>query len=117
MEADNGQFDLNKAVAEHSEKKGYAHGVKFFFDKILASQAVRHSKHYELAKKFEESLDDLIAKDSSTALVELVNMFPEFYEDGELPEQYVLEGLTVPFDNISEYLMHLRQLYNLDYYA
>ncbi len=110
------EFNIKQAVSATTEKEGYAQGVKYYFKKIRKSPAVIHSEYYGLVKKFEAALEDLVRDESSTALVELIEIFPQFYKDGELPEQFVLEDLTVAFNNISEYLMHLRELYNLDYY-
>ncbi len=112
----NSSFDLDRFVKRTSEKKGYAQGIRYYFRKIRNNPAVINSEYYDIVKKFDLALKDLIKDDSSTALVELIELFPDFYKDGELPESFVLEGLTVAFDNISEYLMHLRSLYNLDYY-
>ena len=55
-------------------------------------------------------------EESTTALVELNNILPEFYPNGELPDLFIVEDLKKAFENLSEYLMHLRKLYNLDYY-
>ncbi len=109
-------FNIDEAVLKNTEKKGYAYGVDYYHQMIMGNPVVKHSEYYELAKKFDESLKDLISKESSTALVELINMFSEYFEDGELPEIFVSEGLKVAFDNMSEYLMHLKQLYDLDYF-
>ena len=112
--ADIENFNIEEAVIKHTEKKGYAYGVDYYLQMVLGNPVVKHSEYYELVKKFDESLTDLINKESSTALVELVDMFPGFYKDGELPGIFVSEGLKVAFDNMSEYLMHLKQLYDLD---
>ena len=110
-------FDLNRAVEMYSEKKGYTEGVKYYHKIIKGNRAVRHSDYYKLVQKFDASLKDFASSESTTALVDLTNIFPEFYAEGDLPELFVSEGLEVAFNNISEYLMHLRKLYNLDYYA
>ena len=110
-------FDLDRAVEMYSEKKGYTEGVKYYHKIIKANRAVRHSDFYKLVLKFDAALKDFVKEESTTALVDLTNIFPEFYEKGVLPDLFISEGLEVAFDNISEYLMHLRKLYNLDYYA
>ena len=74
------------------------------------------SEYFELVKTFDASLKDFTTDESTTALVELNNTLPKFYVDGKLPDVFIAEGLKVAFDNMSEYLMHLRKLYNLDYY-
>ncbi len=109
-------FDISKAVKEHSEKKGYAEGVSYYFKLIRDNKAVKHSEYTELVKKFDDALNDFRNEESTTALADLNIMLPEFYVDGTLPDVFIAEGLKVAFDCMSEYLMHLRKLYNLDYY-
>ena len=110
-------FDLKKAVEEYSEKKGYTEGVVYYHKLIIGNTAVRNSEYFWIVKKFDEALNDFVEKESTTALVDMDNIFEEFYVDKELPDVFKVEGLKVAFDNISEYLMNLRKLYNLDYYA
>lgn len=109
-------FDLKRAVEQYSEKKGYSEGVKYYHKIVKGNRAVRHSEYYFLVMKFDAALKDFIKQESTTALVDLTNIFPEFYKNGVLPDVFISEGLQAAFDNISEYLMHLRKLYNLDYY-
>ena len=111
------KFDIGKAVEEYSAKKGYAEGVKYYHKIIRGNSAVRNSKYYDLVLKFEKALKDFVYEESTTALVDLTNIFPEFYkEDGRLPDVFISEGLTYAFDNISEYLMELSKIYNLELY-
>ena len=111
------KFDIGKAVEDYSAKKGYAEGVKYYHKIIRGNAAVRNSKYYSIVMKFEKALKDFVYEESSTALVELNNIFPEYYQEtGKLPDVFVSEGLTMAFDNISEYLMNLSKLYHLDYY-
>ena len=111
------KFDIGKAVEEYSAKKGYAEGVKYYHKLIRGNRAVKHSKYYDTVLKFEKALKDFVYEESTTALVDLTNIFPEYYkENGKLPDVFVSEGLTFAFDNISEYLMELGKIYNLDYY-
>ena len=110
-------FDIKKAVEEYSEKKGYTEGVVYYHKLIIGNTAVRNSEYFRIVKKFDEALTDFVEKESTTALVDMNNLFTEFYIDNELPDVFIVEGLKVAFDNMSEYLMNLRKLYNLDYYA
>ena len=109
-------FNLGKVVEEYSEKKGYTEGLKYYFNIIKNNKAVRHSEFFDSVKKFDASLKDFVDEESTTALVELNNILPEFYPNGELPDLFIVEDLKKAFENLSEYLMHLRKLYNLDYY-
>lgn len=109
-------FNLKKAVEEYSEKKGYTEGLSYYFKMIVDNKAVRHSEYFPLVKRYGKALTDFVVKESTTALVDLTNILPEFYKDGDLPDVFKTEGLKVAFDNMSEYLMHLTKLYNLDYY-
>ena len=110
-------FDLNKAISKFSEKKGYTEGVKYYYKILKGNRAVRNSEYYEIVKKFGTTLDDFVDKESTTALVDLSIILKEFYPEGTLPDIFVSEGLSTAFNCISEYLMHLGSLYNLDYYA
>lgn len=111
------KFDIGKAVEEYSAKKGYAEGVKYYHRLIRGNRAVRNSKYYDLVLKFEKALKEFVYEESTKALVDLTNIFPEYYcKDGKLPDVFISEGLTFAFDNISEYLMELGKLYNIDLY-
>ena len=110
-------FNIQAAVEQYSDKKGYTEGVKYYHKIIINNQAVRHSDYFNIVKKFDKSLKEFVDKESTTALADLTTILPEYYcEDGELPDVFIAEGLQVCLDNISEYLMHLRKLYNLDLY-
>jgi hypothetical protein len=101
----------------YSEKKGYTEGVKYYYKVIKGNRAVRNSDFYSILKKFGAALKDFEENESTTALVDMTNIFPEFFVDGHLPDLFVSEKLTIAFDCISEYMMHLGELYHLDYYA
>ncbi|SNU05751.1 hypothetical protein SAMN06297422_10511 [Lachnospiraceae bacterium] len=109
-------FDLKKVVEEYSEKKGYTEGVIYYYKLIKANKAVRHSEFAETVKKFGDVLDDFVKDENTTALIDLNNILLEFYVENNLPDIFIVEGLKPAFENMSEYLMHLRKLYNLDYY-
>ncbi|MBO4863989.1 MAG: hypothetical protein J5517_06470 [Eubacterium sp.] len=109
-------FDLNKAVEQYSEKKAYTEGVLYYHKLIKGNKAIRHSDFYPAIKKFDAALKDFIKTDSTTALVDLTNIIPEYFVEGEVPDIFETEGLKVALDNLSEYLMHLRKLCNLDFY-
>ena len=70
-----------------------------------------------IVKRFDTALRDFVNKESTTALVDMTNIFPELYQnEGGLPDVFITEGLATALDCISEYMMHLGKLYNLDYY-
>ena len=103
---------------QYPEKKGYAEAVRYYFKIIYSNRAVKNSEKYmPVVMKFKAALKDFVDHESTTALVDLVNTFPQFYEEGELPDIFDSEGLKIAFDGISECLMRLRKLYNLDYWA
>ncbi|MCR4845650.1 MAG: hypothetical protein K5865_02820 [Eubacterium sp.] len=111
------KFDIGKAVEEYSAKKGYAEGVKYYHKLIRGNAAVRNSKYYSIVMEFEKTLKDFLYEDSTSSLLELNNIFRKFYqESGKLPDVFIAEGLTIAFDNTSEYLMNLSKIYNLDLY-
>lgn len=109
-------FDINKAVEEYSEKKGYTEGVTYYYKIISDNQAVRHSEYYDLVKQYGAALKEFRDTESIEALKEMNSIFPKFYQDGVLPDVFIVEGLKPAFDNTSEYMMHLRKIFNLDFY-
>ena len=109
-------FDIHSAIGKYSEKKGYTEGVKYYFKMIKSNRAVRNSQYFPIVKRFDAALNDFVAQESTTALVDLTNILPEFYGEEGLPDVFVAEGLEIAFNCISEYLMHLSELYHLDYY-
>ena len=108
------QFNLNKVVQEYSEKKGYTEGVCYYHKLIKSNNAVRNSKYYSIVQKFDAALKVFLKEDNSESLLEVTKVFPEYYENGELPELFESEELRFAFDNISEYLMNLSKIYGLD---
>ncbi len=116
MATGNELFDINKAVEEYSEKKGYTEGVTYYYKLICDNQAVKHSEFYDLVKEYGAALKEFRENESLEALKEMNTIFPKFYQDGVLPDVFVVERLKMAFDNISEYMMHLRKIFNLDFY-
>ena len=116
MAENNGLFDIKKAVEDNSEKRGYAEGVQYYYNMIRNNASVIASDEFTNVIKFGNALDDLIRLESSTALVDLTTIFPEFYDEDGLKEVFQISGLDYAFDNISEFLMHLSHIYHLDYY-
>ncbi len=116
MAENNGLFDIKKAVADNSEKRGYAEGVQYYYNMIRNNASVIASDEFPIVIKFGNALDDLIKLESSTALVDLTTIFPEFYDEEGLKEVFQISGLDYAFDNISEFLMLLSHIYHLDYY-
>lgn len=110
-------FNIEKAIETYSEKRGYTEGIKYYTKIIKGNRAVSHSEYYGIVKRFDEALKDFVDNESTTALVDMTIIFPEFYNDDEgLPDIFIAEGLVTALDCISEYMMHLSKLYHLDYY-
>ena len=110
-------FNIEKAIETYSEKRGYTEGIKYYTKLIKNNRAVSHSEYYGIVKRFDTALRDFVNKESTTALVDMTNIFPELYQnEGGLPDVFITEGLATALDCISEYMMHLGELYNLDYY-
>ena len=85
----------------YPEKRGYAEAVRYYFKIIAANRAVKNSDYKPVVIKFRETLREFINQDSSTALVDLSEIFLEFYKDGELADVFVVEGLSVALYGIS----------------
>ena len=109
-------FDLKAAVEQYSEKKAYSEGVLYYHKVIKGNKAIRHSDFYPAVKRFDTAIKEFMKTESTTALVDLTEIIKEYFVEGEVPEIFIAENLKVALDNLSEYLMHLRKIYNLDYY-
>ena len=105
-------FDIKKAIAEYSDKKGYTEGVKYYLGVIMNETAIRKDeKYYAVCKEFEKAFKEFYKEDTREALEKMDEIFPKFFENGEVPEIIESVGLHFALDGMSEYLMHLKKLY------
>ncbi len=106
------QFDIKKAIAEYSDKKGYTEGVKYYLGVIMNESAIRKDeKYFAVCRKFDKAFKEFYKDDTRDNLEKVDAIFPEFFENGEVPELIETVGLHFALDGMSEYLMNLKKLY------
>ncbi|MCR5106069.1 MAG: hypothetical protein K6B68_16685 [Eubacterium sp.] len=110
-------FDVKKAIAEYSDKKGYTEGVKYYYGVISNNMAVKNDKEYSpIVRKFGKALRNFEENESTESLREMSEIIKGIFKGGQIPDLFESEGLHLALDNISEYLMNLSKIYNFDLY-